>query len=112
MGSTSGYYDSRGNWISTSTGTNGNGQPGIPRDLRDRISWTEQYIRTANRQGTLGRAETSRSLREIRIIRDRERSMRHNRRGELSVRDEAALTVRLDRLHNRLRIAPEMNGGR
>ena len=76
----------------------------MPREVRAREAWLERYIRSANNDGTLNRAETKRALRDLGNIRRNERSMRRNRDGELSIRDEAAINVRLDRLSGQLRI--------
>ena len=77
----------------------------MPRELNARGVWLDQYIRNARNEGTLSRVETTRALKELNLIRSRERSMYHNREGELSVRDEAAIQVRFDRLSDRLRIS-------
>ncbi len=108
-GQTTGYYDNRGRWVSTGVVTDMGAQAPIPREVRARLTWMDSYIRSASSQGTLSRAETDRSLRELTSIRTSERSMPRNRRGELSVRNEAAIQVRLDRLSDRLRITGEMS---
>ena len=56
-------------------------------------------------QRTLSRKEVASAQLELRSIRSRERGMRHDRRGALSLRDEAKLQVRLDRLTRKLRLA-------
>ena len=76
----------------------------MPREVRAREAWLERYIRSANSEGTLNRFATNKALRDLGNIRRNERSMRRNRDGELSVRDEAAINVRLDRLSGSLRI--------
>ena len=76
----------------------------MPREVRAREAWLESYIRSANNEGTLNRAVTNRALRDLNAIRRTERTMRRNRDGQLSVRDEAAINVRLDRLSGQLRI--------
>jgi hypothetical protein len=43
-------------------------------------------------------------MRDLNNIRRSERYMDRNRDGELSIRDEAAINVRLDRLSGQLRI--------
>ena len=103
-GATSGYYDGQGRWIAKPSNSNGP-VSGMPREVRARAVWLDSYIRSANREGTLNRAETNRAMRDLNNIRRSERMMRRNRDGELSVRDEAAINVRLDRLSGQLRIA-------
>jgi Glycine zipper 2TM domain len=100
-GAPNGYYDNRGRWIATSATID---QGVAPREVRARAAWLDQYIRTANSQGTLSRVETNRAQRDLNAIRASERSMVRNRNGELSIRNEAAIQARLDRLSDRLRI--------
>ena len=76
----------------------------MPREIRAREAWLERYITSANSEGSLNRAETNRAMRDLNNIRRSERYMDRNRNGELSVRDEAAINVRLDRLSGQLRI--------
>jgi hypothetical protein len=103
-GATTGYYDSRGRWVSTAVQTNGNDLDEPRRGILAQVRWLEQYVRNANAQRTLSRRETLNAQRELKSIRSREKYMRHDRSGDLSVRDEAALQVRIDRLNDRLRI--------
>jgi hypothetical protein len=102
-GATSGYYDGRGNWIARPSGTNGAGS-GMPREIRAREAWLERYIRSAGNEGRLTRSETNRALRDLSAIRRSEQYMRRDRQGNLSIRNETAITVRLDRLSSQLRI--------
>jgi membrane-bound lytic murein transglycosylase B len=67
-------------------------------------AWLERYINAANSESKLNRAETNRAMRDLNSIRRSERYMSRNRDDELSVRDEAAINVRLDRLSGQLRI--------
>lgn len=106
-GATSGYYDNQGRWIARQPN---NDRPdigqnaGMPREIRAREAWLENYIRAASRNGTLNRTRTNRALRDLNAIRRSERAMRRNRDGMLSVRDEAAINLRLDRLSSQLRV--------
>ena len=84
----------------------------MPREIRAREAWLESYIRAASRDGTLNRSRTNRALRDLNAIRRSERAMRRDRNDRLSVRDEAAITVRLDRLSSQLRIAFAEGDGR
>jgi hypothetical protein len=104
VGQTSGYYDSRGRWVSTVSGANGQIGPG--RGIVAQVNWLEQYVGHASSQRTLNNREASRAQRELRSIREREQSMRHDSMGNLSRRDQAALQVRLDRVSDRLQINP------
>ena len=112
-GTATGYYDNRGRWINTGitsgVGSDQSGLGPIPRVVRARLTWMDQYIRASNSQGTLSRVETNRSLRELAGIRNSERAMIRDRRGELSVRNEAAINIRLDRLSDKLRISGDMS---
>jgi hypothetical protein len=110
VGTTSGYYDNRGRWISTSVGAAPVELLVMPRDVRGRIAWMTDYIRTANSQGTLSRTELNKANRELKSISAREKSMYHGKNGELSIRNEASLNVRLDRLSDRLRINASIRG--
>jgi hypothetical protein len=74
------------------------------REFRAREIWLERYIRSASSEGTLNRGQTNRALRDLNNIRRSERSMGRNRAGELSVRNEATINARLDRLSSELRI--------
>ena len=85
---------------------------GMPREIVARTAWLENYIRTASRNGTLNRARTNRALRDLNAIRRSERMMRRDRDGMLSVRDEAAINLRLDRLSDQLRISFNQNDRR
>lgn len=108
-GVVSGYYDGQGRWIARSTNRD---EPvsNMPREARARVIWLERYIRSAYGEGTLNRAQSNRAMRDLNDIRRSERFMRRNRDGELSIRDEAALNVRLDRLSGQLRIATVADG--
>lgn len=110
-GATSGYYDGQGRWIARPSGNNDNGM-GMPGEIRAREAWLERYIRTAGSQGRLTRSETNRALRDLNSIRRSERGMRRDRQGNLSVRNEAAINLRLDRLSRQLRIAGFGDGRR
>ena len=77
---------------------------GPGRDILEQVTWLDQYVRTAGIQRRLSRGQVSTAQRELRAIRSSERNMRHDRRGELSVRDQTSLQLRLDRLSDRLRI--------
>jgi hypothetical protein len=106
-GATTGYYDSRGRWVSTAIQPGGNNGTEPVRTITSQLDWLDTYVRNANAQRTLSRRETSDAQRELRSIRTRERGMRHDRSGDLSIRNEAELQVRIDRLSDRLRIAPQ-----
>jgi hypothetical protein len=47
------------------------------------------------------------AMRELRAIRSQERTMRHDRMGNLSSRNLATVQRRIDRLSDRLRIASQ-----
>lgn len=102
-GNATGYYDNRGRWLSAS-GSNQDDQDQTfaPRNFRDRTTWLDRYIRDALRNRDISRTEGDQSLRELNGIKASGRAMSRNRRGSLSVRDEASLQLRLDRLSARL----------
>ena len=56
---------------------------------------------------SLSRREITYAQRELRSIRSRERYMQHDRAGDISIRDEAELQIRLDRLSERLRVSSQ-----
>jgi hypothetical protein len=58
---------------------------------------------TAQSQRSLSRRQAAGYQRELYALRTSERSMSHDRRGNLSARDEARLQVRIDSLNDRLR---------
>ena len=108
-----------GFWAATFLNTNGNlmssamGQnAGMPREIRERIVWLDSYIRAASRDGTLNRTRTNRALRDLNAIRRSERALPRNRDGMLSVRNEAAINLRLDRLSDQLRVSFNQNDRR
>ena len=96
-------FENSGRWIARPSGTNGVGS-GMPREIHAREAWLERYIRSANSEGNLSRSDTNRALRDLSAIRRSEQFMRRDRQNELSDRDEAAITQRLDRLSSQLRI--------
>ncbi len=102
-GATSGYYDGQGRWIARSSSTNNNANV-MPMEIQARINWMERDIRTTISNGGISRPSGNRATRDLNAIRRSERMMRHDRRGNLSIRDEAAITLRLDRLSNQLRV--------
>lgn len=115
-----GYYDrddrwvAYGNdrWMESAPGMADNDMRSAPRDVIGRTAWLDRYVRSASSQGRLSRVETNRSLRELGGIRATERAMPHNRNGELSVRNEAAIQVRLNRVSDRLRMVSSMTSRR
>ncbi len=76
----------------------------MPSDIRGQINWIDSYIRESRQNGQLSRRESDRALRDLNAIRSSERTMARNRDGQLTVRNEAMLQVRLDRLSDRLRL--------
>jgi hypothetical protein len=110
-GATSGYYDGQGRWIARPSGNGGHGM-GMPSEIRAREAWLERYIRSASSEGRLNRPETNRPLLDLNSIRRSERGMQRDRQGNLSIRNEAAINVRLDRLSRQLRIANFADGRR
>ena len=76
----------------------------MPREIAAREAWLERYIRSASNEGNLSRSDSNRALRDLSAIRRSEQYMRRDRQNELSDRDEAAITQRLDRLSSQLRI--------
>lgn len=104
VGQTTGYYDSRGRWISTAAQYNDGDRPGRGSSILAQLSWMDRYVHSPYAERALNRREMNYATRELRSIRSRERSMRHDRAGNLSRRDQATLQLRLDRLNDRLRI--------
>ena len=104
-GAANGYYDNRGRWISATRDQDVRDQTEMPRNIRERTAWLDRYIRDASQRGSISRTESNRSLRELNGIRSSERAMFRNRRGELSIRNEEALRLRLDRLSRRLGVS-------
>jgi len=100
-GETSGYYDNRGRWIETGAGTSeyGRERPAI----LSQIAMLDQLLDTARSQRSLSNRQASGYQRELYALRTSERSMTHDRRGNLSARDEARLQVRIDSLNGRVR---------
>lgn len=103
-GEVSGYYDSRGRWIGT--GMQSGTSTRIDNRLRilPQVTAINEYLDSVAGQRTLSRTNRASAKRELRAIRQREKSLRHDRNGDLAIRDEAALQLRLDRLSTRLRI--------
>lgn len=104
VGVSYGYYDNRGRWIPTRDQNYGNDQYGPGRSILSQLSQLDQYVRNAEMQRAIRRTDAYSARREINSIRTRERQMRHDRRGNLSMRDQAQLQVRIDRLARRLRM--------
>ncbi|TRW18277.1 glycine zipper 2TM domain-containing protein [Glacieibacterium frigidum] len=120
-GTTRGYYDTRGTWISVdgyagNTGYgndrgndrgnyagNDRGNDG-PRDVRSRIERLDERISRGETDRTLTRREAANARAELASITRYDRSLR-NRRGDLSPRNEALVSQRLDRLRDTLREA-------
>jgi hypothetical protein len=65
----------------------------------------ERYLRSPDTRNSLGTRQTNNALRELRAIRSQERSMRHDRMGNLSASNLATAQRRVDRLNDRLQIA-------
>jgi hypothetical protein len=103
-GEVNGYYDSRGRWIRTGTQAEAPDRSDDRRSILPQVTEMSEYIGSTAGQRSLSRTSRANALRELRAIRQREKSMRHDRNGDLSIRDQAALQLRLDRLSNRLRI--------
>ena len=112
--SSNGYYDRNDQWVAynQSAGYDNRNRPNdsygqyeAPREIRARLAWMDQYIRAGRDDRSINRGEAMRSLKELNAIRATERRMVRNRNGELSVRNENAINLRLDRLSSRLRIA-------
>jgi hypothetical protein len=103
-GEVNGYYDSRGRWIRTGTQAEAPDRSDDRRSILPQVTAMSEYIDSTAGQRSLSRTSRANALRELRSIRQREKSMRHDRNGDLSIRNEAALQLRLDRLSTRLRI--------
>jgi hypothetical protein len=97
-GEATGYYDSRGTWTATGSGDIDQVRPHGARSITSQIDWLEQRARAENGSRYQGRMGRNSILRELTAIRTSESRMRHDRSGELSVRDEAAIQMRLDRV--------------
>jgi hypothetical protein len=102
-GETSGYYDNRGRWVATAVATDRNDRADRQAIL-SQLAGLDRYVSTARSQRSLSGREAARAQRELYSIRSSERSMGHDRNGNLSARDQAALQFRVDRLTTRLRI--------
>lgn len=105
-GTVNGYYDSRGRWIAASDQYRGGDRTGAGTTILSQVSWLDGYVGNAITRGTMSRRNSMGIKRELGAIRSRERAMRHDRAGNLSLHDEATLQMRLDRLTDRLQIAP------
>jgi hypothetical protein len=101
-GETTGYYDSRGRWNATGVATSGN--YGSPPAILPQIAALDRYVSTAQSRRLLSSRELASVRRQLYGIRASEQAMRHDRRGNLSMTDQAKLQVRIDRLSNRLGI--------
>jgi len=101
VGAVNGYYDTRGRWIGTAVTpaayTTQSMWVGAPTEMRARITWMEQRIRTGMNDRTLNRAEGMRALKQLQAIRLQERGMNH-RNGRLSARGEVIIQARLDKV--------------
>ena len=105
-GETAGYYNSNGRWIATSREMVGADRSGPRHDIMAQLARIDAYIGSRDGRQALSRQQMTRLQREMRSIRSRERFMQHDARGDLSIRDEAGLQVRIDRLNDRLQINP------
>lgn len=103
-GETSGYYDSRGRWVAT--GLSADSQYGTDRPtILAQLTGLDNYVGAARSQRTLSYRQAAGVRRELKSIRMTERTMRHDRRGNLSNHDQALLQARIDGLNTRLRIS-------
>ncbi|MFI4974520.1 MAG: glycine zipper 2TM domain-containing protein [Caulobacterales bacterium] len=109
-----GYYDERGVWIGTVQPTDDHRSVVGYQDRHDgantlgdtdsRENWLEQRIRSSADDGSLSRYDARRAMDDLRSIRRRETSMRHED-GGISQRDGAYLDARLDHLSNSLHLS-------
>lgn len=106
-GVTSGYYDVRGRWVPTLRGGPGGNYGANRPAILSQLAWLDQYVHTARTQRSMSNRQLAMFERELNSIRNRERRMRHDRNGNLTLRDDAALQTRIDRLSDRLRIKPQ-----
>lgn len=110
-GTTRGYYDSRGRWVAidgqtgvggpyegASSGYDWNNQP---RDAQGRIEFLRGYIRDAGYDNRLTSAERRYATSELGAIENQHRMFSRSG-GTLTVREEAQIDMRLDRLTQRL----------
>jgi Glycine zipper 2TM domain len=113
-GRTYGYYDARGRWVAANRPGYGNNDQGydanrMPTDLDGRIAWLRDYVRT-DRDRQFNRSETNYAMRELNAIDSQHRTFARSG-GRLTVREEATLRTRLDRLTRRLDISNQQARG-
>ena len=112
-GTARGSYDAAGVWIAANTNvgtggyaSNGYADPGYGNggriDVQSRLANIQTRIGVGVEQGRLSRNDARRAATEADAIRRYDRSLR-GRDGQISVRNEALVQVRLDRLNDLLR---------
>jgi hypothetical protein len=72
--------------------------------ILSQLAGLDRYVSTARSQRSLSGREAASAQRQLYSIRASERSMGHDRNGNLSGRDQAALQLRIDRLTTRLQV--------
>ena len=96
-GVTSGHYGGRGHSVSTDM-TRGS----VQGPILDQVARLEEFARSAEGRRSVGPARSHWVERELKAIRTSERRMRHDSNGNLSIRDEASLQLKLDHVAHRL----------
>ena len=76
----------------------------MPTETRARVAWLDRYIRAGIDNGTIRRMDGRRALRELANIRKTDTYYR-DRYGRISVRNETALQLRLNRLSQQLGVS-------
>jgi len=95
-----GYYDSRGRWVNTDMAGDSVQDP-----ILDQVARLERFARSAEGLRSVGWSRSRSVQRELNAIRTSERRMRHDSNGNLSIRDEASLQLRLDQVARRLGVS-------
>jgi len=105
-GETVGYYDSRGRWLATGGSATGSYASAGRAPILAQLAGLDRYVGNARSQRSMGGRQLDRLQGEVNDIRQSERTMRHDRSGNLSAYNEAMLQTRIDSLNGRLRNAP------
>lgn len=113
QGRTYGYYDSRGRWVSTrsSDGYAGrdddddrNGWNNQPTNIEERIAWLRNRVDRLDNRDRLSNAEARYARNELTSI-DNQFEAFERSGNRLTVREEATVRQRLDRLSRRINTA-------
>jgi hypothetical protein len=106
-GETVGYYDARGRWMAMGVPTNGNYAAAGRTTILAQLAALDRYVGTARSQGSMSNRQLARLQGDVNAIRLSERTMRHDRVGNLSAYNEAMVQVRINTLNTRLGLSTQ-----